>query len=152
VTEPLISIRLRDPRREYAPGDTLAAVYQVDMPEAAKLAAVEASVLWHTFGKGDEDMSVHYFERKSAAEVVDGELRQQWGFETALPNSPLSYDGRILKICWCVRVRVFLDRGKETAADLAFQLGHVPRAHPTGIVSAIDGPHPTGANPGERHV
>ena len=153
VTEPLISIRLTDPRREYAPGETLVGVYQVDAPEATKLAAVEASVLWHTLGKGDEDMSVHYFERRSPADVAEGDLRQMWRFETVLPNSPLSYDGAILKIAWCVRVRVFLERGKETAAELSFRLGRVPRAHRVAArgVSESHDPDAVDATAGEHH-
>jgi hypothetical protein len=149
----LISVRLQDPRREYAPGDTLVGFYQVDAPEATRLAAVEASVLWNTLGKGDEDMSVHYFERRSPADVAEGDLRQLWRFETVLPKSPLSYDGAILKISWCVRVRVFLERGKETAADLSFQLGGVPRAHRVAAerVSASHEPGAVDAIAGEHH-
>jgi hypothetical protein len=34
----------------------------------------------------------------------------------------------IVKICWCVRARVFLSRGKELYDELPFELGNVPRA------------------------
>ena len=45
-----------------------------------------------------------------------------------LPNSPLSYEGAIMKLRWCVRVRVFLARDKETMGELPFRLGHVSAA------------------------
>ena len=32
---------------------------------------------------------------------------------TRLPNSPLSYSGAILCIRWCVRLRLFLRRGRD---------------------------------------
>jgi hypothetical protein len=148
VIEPLISIRLRDQRRDYQPGDLLRAAYQVDAPEESPLAAVEASVLWYTEGKGDEDMAVHFFERRQAADITEGDLRQQWEFETTLPKSPLTYDGVTVKIRWCVRVRVFLERGKEVSADLPFRLGRVPRARKITVVEPEHAEKPAkGAEP-----
>lgn len=87
------------------------------------LQAVEASVLWFTEGKGDEDMGVHFFERRVPADAEDRDLRQLRSFAIELPNSPLSYDGEILQIHWCVRVRVFLKGGKEASSDHGFRLG-----------------------------
>ena len=46
-------------------------------------------------------------------------------FSTTLPRSPLSYDGQIVKIRWCVRVRAFLQRGKEVVGQKVFRLGNV---------------------------
>jgi hypothetical protein len=43
-----------------------------------------------------------------------------------LPASPLSYDGRIVKICWCVRLRLFPRQGPEVIDEAAFRLGEVP--------------------------
>ena len=43
-------------------------------------------------------------------------------FGTTLPNSPLSYEGHLIKLRWCVRVRVFPHRGKEVVEEKAFQL------------------------------
>jgi hypothetical protein len=89
---------------------------------------VEISVLWHTEGQGDEDLAVHHFERLSAEEGRDVASLRSGRFETRLPASPLSYQGLIVKIRWCVRVRVFLARGKELLAEMPFQLGTVPPA------------------------
>jgi hypothetical protein len=46
---------------------------------------------------------------------------------TILPASPLSYDGLIVKVVWCVRVRLFLAGNRQCSADQTFQLGSVPR-------------------------
>lgn len=124
--EPLISICLRGQRRAFLPGDELECEYQIDAVEKQELTAVEASVLWHTEGKGDEDLGVHYFERRVPADEDDRDLRILRRFRTVLPNSPLTYSGVIVKIRWCVRVRAFLRGGKETFLEYAFQLGHVP--------------------------
>ena len=81
-------------------------------------------------GKGDEDMSVHFFQRIESSDLDGGDFLQPWRFRTVLPNSPLSYSGLILKISWCVRVRVFLERGKELSLEVPFQLGRVPQPQP----------------------
>jgi hypothetical protein len=128
MTEPLISICLEGQKKQYQPGEELICEYQIDAVEAADLQAVEVSVLWFTEGKGEEDLSVHYFERRIPNDAEDGDLRPMRRFRTRLPNSPLSYRGAILSIRWCVRVRVFLKRGKDVSSDHCFQLGSVPPA------------------------
>ncbi|MFO0870407.1 MAG: hypothetical protein U0935_15885 [Pirellulales bacterium] len=123
---PLISLQLRSPRRVFWPGETFECRYQIDAVEAHEIQSVESSVLWYSEGKGDEDLGVHAFQRRVPGDVTDGDLRRLTSIETVLPNSPLSYSGMILKIRWCVRVRVFWGRGKVTTAELAFRLGDVP--------------------------
>src|SRR5690606_40819304 len=54
---------------------------------------VEISVLWFTEGKGDEDLAVHYFERLTADDVPELNLKELRRFQTILPQSPLSYEG-----------------------------------------------------------
>jgi hypothetical protein len=86
-------------------------------------------VLWYTEGKGDEDLAVHFFERRTPADTDDGDLRPLHRFHTILPNSPLSYAGSMIKIRWCARVRLFLKRGKELFFEQPFVLGpHAPAA------------------------
>lgn len=126
--EPLISLCLVGPRRNYAAGDELVAEYQLDAVLADEVQAVEASVLWYTEGKGEEDMGVHFFERRLPADAEDGDLRPLRRFRTTLPSSPLSYSGAIFTIRWCVRVRLFLRRGREYLQEQQFTLGSVPAA------------------------
>ena len=45
------------------------------------------------------------------------------------------YEGLILKIRWCVRVRLFLVRGRELVAEQSFRLGDVPAAVAAAAVS-----------------
>ena len=54
-------------------------------------------------------------------------MRQSQAFSTTLPTSPLSYDGVIVKIQWCVRIRVFLNRGRDFSGEQSFWLGQIPR-------------------------
>lgn len=126
--EPLISIRLQKQHQVFWPGDRLICEYQIDVVDPKEIQAVEASVLWYTEGKGDEDLSVHFFERRLPADADGGDLRQLRRFETQLPNSPLSYFGVVVKIRWCVRVRLFMRRGREYSLEQPFQLGNVPVA------------------------
>ena len=126
--EPLISIRILNQQHPYQPGQVLECEYQLDAVEATDVHSIEASVLWHTEGKGDEDMAVHFFERRLPGDSENNDLRALQKFSTVLPNSPLSYAGVIVKIRWCVRVRVFLRRGRESFFEQSFQLGSVPQA------------------------
>jgi hypothetical protein len=87
---------------------------------------MEASVIWYTIGKGDEDFGVHHFVRHAADEGSVLDCRKAQRLQTVLPRSPLSYDGAIVKIRWCVRVRLFPMRGKEMVMEVPFRLGHVP--------------------------
>jgi hypothetical protein len=125
-TEPTIIIRLDGNGRVYRPGETLAGDYWIESLAAGQLKAVEVSVLWHTEGKGDEDMAVHEFWRRDADDGREIDPNRPERFSTTLPNSPLSYEGQIVKIRWCVRVRAFLPRGKEAVGQKVFQLGDVP--------------------------
>lgn len=126
--EPLISIRINDRKGAFQPGEQLECEYQIDAVSADEVQAVEASVLWHTEGKGDEDLFVHYFERHTASDVEGSDLRRLRCFETQLPNSPLTYPGVTIKVRWCVRVRAFLPRGRESFFEHTFTLGNIPPA------------------------
>jgi len=63
---PLVRIRLDGNGRVYRPGETLSGEFRLESLPPEEIKAVEISVLWHTEGKGDEDMAVHYFRRVSA--------------------------------------------------------------------------------------
>ena len=114
----------------YHPGDELECEYQIDAVEADEIQAIEASVLWYTEGKGEEDMGVHFFERRLPSDDEDGDLRPMRRVRTRLPNSPLSYSGAILCIRWCVRLRLFLRRGRDYVLEQPFTLGSVPAVLP----------------------
>jgi hypothetical protein len=124
--EPTVVIRFDGDGPSYRPGETLSGQYWVRSLDAGQLKAVEISVLWHTEGKGDEDMAVHEFWRREAGDGFPLDPSQPEPFTTTLPNSPLSYEGLIVKLRWCVRVRAFPCRGKEMVGQRAFQLGAVP--------------------------
>lgn len=123
--EPLISICIVDSGRMFAPGDSFQFECQVDAVAPEDISAIETSVLWRTEGKGDEDMGVHFFNRRTITDGDPSELLAMKRFETDLPRSPLSYLGVILKIHWSVRVRVFLKSGKDWRLDAPFQLGEL---------------------------
>ena len=124
-TLPRVLLYFDAERRRYEPGETLSGYYALEGIPARDVKAVELSILWYTDGKGEEDLAVHFFDRLDpGAALVD--LTQPRHFSTRLPLSPLSYAGVILKIRWCVRVRVFLTQGKDLLAEEPFELGSVP--------------------------
>lgn len=122
-----VTIQLDRTPPDYPPDGSLAGVWTLPDDIDGPVRAVELSVMWLTEGKGDEDMGVHHFERLAPEEagLVEGGQRQT--FAVRLPRSPLSYDGIVVKVGWCVRVRVFWDGG-ETFAEVPFRLGNVARA------------------------
>lgn len=123
---PLISINIDNRSTAHWPGQSLHGEYQIDAVDVAELRAVEMAVLWYTEGKGDEDLGVHYFERRTPEDAVSAALNEFRPFHVVLPNSPLSYEGVLIKIRWCVRVRAFVRSGKTYSYELGFQMGEVP--------------------------
>lgn len=122
---PRVLVQFDHPDRRYMPLDPLGVRYQVEGVAGDRVRAIEQSVLWYTEGKGEEDIGVHTFERltdRATAEATTG------GFESRLPASPLSYEGVIVKIRWCVRIRLFFDAGRDFVSEHVFDLGHVPAA------------------------
>lgn len=126
MSPPTIRIMFDSPNARFQPGDRLAGRYTVEGTPLGIARAVELSVLWYTAGKGEEDMVVHHFERIVDEPARPLDLRVPRRFATFMPASPLSYDGVILKVCWCVRIRVFLTQGQETVTEMPFTFGNVP--------------------------
>ncbi|MFZ5831376.1 MAG: hypothetical protein ACOY3P_14925 [Planctomycetota bacterium] len=125
MSEPSVSLHF-DATRRYQPGDVLAGEYRVEGIHPSQVKAVEVSVLWFTDGKGEPDMAVHEFWRFHPEEGERLDRPRAGSYQTTLPLSPLSYEGAILQIRWCVRARVFLHRAKELFAERVFRLGCVP--------------------------
>ena len=113
------------PGRIYEPRDSLGVTYEVAGVEAERMRALERSILWYTEGKGEEDLGVHFFERIADASQLPAVL-PQGVFSTQLPASPLSYEGVIVKVRWCVRLRVFFEAGRDFVSEHVFSLGRIP--------------------------
>lgn len=111
--------------RVYFPGQTLAGSYYLGELGEESVSAVEVSVLWHTEGKGNEDFGIHAFWRRSTEQGDWIDPRLPGRFSTTLPNSPLSYDGILVKIYWEVRVRVFLPDDRQFVDQHPFRLGNL---------------------------
>jgi hypothetical protein len=130
MTPRSIEILFDDDRTQFIPGEELSGQFLIIPEDARSLKTVEVSVLWFTEGKGDEDIGVHHFERLDAQDGAN-DLRRPISFRTRLPHSPLSYQGSIVKIVWCVRVRAFPQRGDDFVAEERFQLGNIPAIEQT---------------------
>jgi len=129
--DPLLSLQVYHDPAVYRPGDVMRFDYQIDAIGAEEVSAVEASVLWLTEGKGDEDFGVHFFERRVPGDTEDGDLRPLHTCNVTLPTSPLSYDGQILQVRWFVRVRFFAKGGKEFCIEKPFVLKSVGVSNPS---------------------
>jgi hypothetical protein len=130
MNEQGVVVQLDDRRGPYFPGDVLSGSYR-SVGDVTGLETVEVSVHWRTEGKGDEDLGVHHFEKRTRADGV-GSVPASGRFSTRLPNSPLSYEGVLVKVVWCAHVRAVL-AGGQRAGDVTFRLGDV---RPAGEVPA----------------
>ena len=86
------------------------------------MTGLEASVLWFTDGKGDEDLHVHHFERWNDQRLQALDLSLAHEIDCTLPLSPVSYEGTLVRIRWCVRVRLFRSGGRECITQQPFHL------------------------------
>lgn len=81
---------------------------------------VELSVLWETEGKGDTDRGVILF--RALADGDPAAASAEHAFETPLPVLPLTYDGKLIKIRWLVRVRRYVTFGDDMIFEEPFTL------------------------------
>ncbi len=130
-SQPHITIRLEGNGRTFPPGAPLRGEYWLEGLSPEDVKAIELSVLWYTEGKGEEDLSVHFFRRDLLDQLQHTDGRWIGRFDTVLPRTPWSYQGLVVKIIWCVRVRVFLVHGRQAMEELRFRLGNV--SAPKGI-------------------
>lgn len=127
---PRVSIQFDRPLRVYAPEQELVVRYDIEGVSPDSVRALERSVLWYTEGKGEEDLSVHSFERLDDA-VSRAKALPSDTFAVRLPTSPLSYEGVIVKIRWCVRIRIFFASGRDFVSEHVFDLGEIAPARGT---------------------
>ena len=122
-----VMIRLIGLQPTYMPGENIDFEYRVANVDRGSIVAVECSVCWLTEGKGTEDLGVHFFQRLAGDSLaaIDWTIAQR--ISCPLPISPLSYEGKLLKISWCVRVRFFLNDGTELMAQQPFYVGTLTR-------------------------
>ncbi len=107
----------------YMPNDELRFQFTIRDLDIESISAIEASVVWVTDGKGSEDLGVHYFQRLTGEAISGRDWSESQTLSTILPESPLSYEGRLLKIRWLIRVRIYLNDGNELVTQEPFSLG-----------------------------
>ncbi len=129
VPFPRVELRFGHPARDYQPAEWVTVEYSISGLDGERLRAFERSILWYTEGKGEEDMGVHFFERFAAPVAMAGAV-PEGTFAVQLPASPSSYEGVIVKIRWCVRLRVFFESGRDHVSEHVFVVGRVPPSIP----------------------
>jgi hypothetical protein len=127
-------LKLDRPSGVYQPGERMTGYFIAEAGQSQNIRAAEISVLWYTTGQGEEDFAVHHFKRLVDEPEQRLDLRTPVRFAVTMPQSPLSYEGRIVKVCWCVRLRLFPQQGPETLEEATFRLAEVPAA---AIVEAL---------------
>lgn len=124
---PRVTVQFDRPGRVYEPQLHLGVRYAIDGVDPKRVRAVERSALWYTEGKGEEDLGIHFFERIEAADKLPSAV-PIGSFAVQLPTSPLSYEGVIVKVRWCIRVRLFFTGGRDFVSEHVFDVGRLPPA------------------------
>ncbi|MEM0926812.1 MAG: hypothetical protein AAGJ83_12300 [Planctomycetota bacterium] len=117
-----MSVALCSDEGIYEGGRELTARWKVSRVTLDKVTAIEVSILWSTEGKGDTDLHVHHFQRLEAEQIRRAGLADEQSLSCLLPATPLSYHGKLIRLRWCVRLRVFLSDGREIVTDQPFYL------------------------------
>ncbi|MEO1615123.1 MAG: hypothetical protein AAFV88_04685 [Planctomycetota bacterium] len=106
----------------YEGGRELKANWKVSRVTLDQVTAIELSILWYTEGKGDPELHVHHFERLEEDQIRRSGLADEQSLNCLLPATPLSYLGKLIRLRWCVRLRLFLRNGREIVTDQPFYL------------------------------
>jgi hypothetical protein len=106
----------------YRAGGTLTAKWRISRVPLDQVQGLEVSVLWHTEGKGDEDLHVHHFHRVVESQIRRVGLADEQSLHCVLPATPLSYHGKLISVRWCIRLRLFLASGREIVAEQPFYM------------------------------
>jgi len=125
--EPRVITEFDRPSRRYDPEETVRLRYQITGTGDAAVRAIERSALWYSEGKGEEDLGVCSFERLTDPESLPP-LQRRGEFAFRLPASPMTYEGTIVKIRWCVRIRLFFSGRRDFVSEHVFDVGELPPA------------------------
>ncbi len=106
----------------YQAGSLLTAKWRISRVPPDQIHSLEASVLWYSEGKGDEDLHVHHFHRLADEPLRRANLADEHSTHCRLPATPLSYQGQLISLRWGVRVRIFLADGREIVTEHPFHL------------------------------
>lgn len=129
----------------YLAGQKMAVKWRISRVPLDEVQGVEVSVLWHTEGKGDEDLHVHHFHRLAENRIRRLGLADEQSFECDLPATPLSYHGRLIRVMWCIRLRLFLISGREIVAEQPFHLVSSLNAASLTVSAEAEEPTPVAA-------
>ena len=137
-TQPAVKLSLCSDEAVYRAGESLTARWQISRVPLDQIQSLEVSVLWHTEGKGDEDLHVHHFHRVTEHQIRRDGVSQSNSIECQLPATPLSYRGRLISLCWCVRLRLYLAGGREIVTEQPFYLVSANMHGPCAASLSVD--------------
>jgi hypothetical protein len=105
--KPEVTIRLdQGDDATFIAGDTIAGTVHVAADERDRVRKLTVSLRWKTIGKGDTDTGDGPSEQLLGDHEFFGNSEHR--FALTAPSAPLSYNGKLIKVQWQVKVR--LDR------------------------------------------
>lgn len=126
-----LRLTLDTDERQFFPGDELNGDYEIR--DIADLRRAEFHILWRTEGKGDEDCGFLLSEERLAPRGETLAVPIRGSYRVTLPIAPLSYDGRIVKIVWEIRLEAAWGKKDHAEEVIAFRLGEISPAPPAEL-------------------
>ena len=129
MTEP--EVRLELATRTFRPGDELTGAFVLAGGATPDTRSVEFSVVWHTSGRGTEDLGVVHYRAWKADDGTLAELPNPHTFAVRLPLTPWSYEGERINIHWLARLRLRYgpdEEIREVLRNVQFTLGPATRS------------------------
>ena len=120
MSQPVVRVELT--QTNFRPGDELAGAFVIPGGLPTNTKSLELSVLWHTSGKGTEDMGVSFYQGWKSEDDTLADLPNPSTFTVSLPQTPWTYDGTLIKIHWLVRVRLRYGGEYEVVVEAPFTL------------------------------
>ena len=92
-----VRIHLADDQAGFRPGETVSGgvEWSLDAPPDS----AELRLLWHTRGKGDDDVQV--VTRQTIDQPLQKDRRD---FSFALPEGPYSFSGKLISLMWVIEL------------------------------------------------
>ena len=120
MTEPDVRVEVNG--AAFRPGDELSGAFVIPGGPPEDTESVELSVLWHTSGKGTEDLGVVFYRGWKAADGSLAGMPNPSTFAVRLPPTPWTYDGELITSHWVARVRVRYGQTGEVVREAPFTL------------------------------
>jgi len=101
-----ISIKLKDGKISYHPGEKISGELEWDLTQEVQDIAI--NIFWYSEGMGEQDSEI------SETEIIKSPIKSdKQSFEMELPMAPYTYSGNITSLKWAIEATTLEDKVKD---------------------------------------